>query len=78
MEGYPRIGKPPEEVAIMEKAAFFKAQADFFEAPHDGKPPIAQAFIYRSDGPPLDPDSGLRHHQLWSWDLDFGGEFGFQ
>ncbi|MCB1100426.1 MAG: N-6 DNA methylase [Verrucomicrobiae bacterium] len=51
----------------MEKAQHYGAQAVFFEAPQDGKPPIAQAFIYRSDGPPQDPDFALRHQQLWSW-----------
>ena len=67
VEGYERNGRSPEEVAIMEKAQHYGAQAVFFEAPQDGKPPIAQAFIYRSDGPPQDPDFALRHQQLWSW-----------
>jgi hypothetical protein len=67
VEEYNRNGKPPEEVAIMEKAAFYKAQAVFFEAPHDGKPPIAQAFIYRSEGPTQDSDFAHLHQRLWSW-----------
>lgn len=67
VEGYDRKGKPPEEVAIMEKALFYKAQAVFFEAPHDGKPPIAQAFIYRSEGPTQDSDFAHLHQRLWSW-----------
>ena len=29
--GYKRTGRPPEEVAIMEKAALYKADAVFFE-----------------------------------------------
>ncbi|MEI6915091.1 MAG: N-6 DNA methylase [Armatimonadota bacterium] len=65
--GYDRKGLLPEQVAIMEKAAFYKAQAVFFEAPHDGKPPLAQAFIYRSDGPAQDPDFAHLHQRLWSW-----------
>jgi hypothetical protein len=67
VKGYDRKGKPPEEVAIMEKALFYNAQAVFFEVPHDGKPPVAQAFIYRSEGPPQDPDFGHLHQRLWSW-----------
>ena len=65
--GYVRTNRPPEEVAIMEKAALYKADAVFFEAPHRGKPPIAQAFIYRSNGPVNDPAFAKRHQQLWSW-----------
>ncbi|MCX6867689.1 MAG: N-6 DNA methylase [Verrucomicrobia bacterium] len=67
VEGYDRKKLLPEQVVIMEKAAFYKAQAVFFEAPHDGKPPIAQAFIYRSDGPSQDPDFAHLHQRLWSW-----------
>ena len=67
VEGYLRNGRPPEEVAIMEKAAFYKAQAVFFETPHEGKPPIAQAFIYRSGGPSQDHDFAHLHQRLWSW-----------
>lgn len=59
--------RPPEEVVVMEKAAHYGADAVFFEAPQDGKPPVAQAFIYRSDGPAKDPDFAKRHQQLWSW-----------
>ncbi len=64
---YVRQGRPPEEVAIMEKAEHYQAQAVFFEASRDGKPAIAQAFIYRSDGPSEDADFALRHRELWSW-----------
>jgi hypothetical protein len=64
---YVNTDRPPEEVAIMEKAAHYRADAVFFEASRDGKPPVAQAFIYRSDGPPDDPKFALRHQQLWSW-----------
>ena len=67
VEGYDRNGRPPEEVAVMEKALFYKAQAVFFEAPHDGRPPVAQAFIYRSDGPAQDSDFAHLHQRLWSW-----------
>ena len=67
VQGYVNTGRPPEEVAVMEKAAHYGADAVFFEAPRDAKPSIAQAFIYRSDGPAKDPDFAKRHQQLWSW-----------
>ena len=64
---YVRANRPPEEVAIMEKAAHYHADAVFFEARRDGKPPVAQAFIYRSDGPAQTPEFAKLHQQLWSW-----------
>jgi hypothetical protein len=64
---YTKTGKPPEEVAVMEKAEHYDADAVFFEAPRDGKPPVAQAFIYRSDGPAEDADFAKLHQQLWCW-----------
>jgi molybdopterin converting factor small subunit len=67
VQGYAKAGRLPEEVAVMEKAAHYRADAVFFEAPRDGKPPVAQAFIYRSDGPAKDPDFAKLHQQLWSW-----------
>lgn len=67
VQGYVKAGHPAEEVAIIEKAAHYGADAVFFEAPHDDKPPVAQAFIYRSDGPAKDPAFAQRHQQLWSW-----------
>lgn len=65
--GYVRADRPAEEVAIMEKAEFYRADAVFFEAPRDGKAPVAQAFLYRSDGPERDPDFAELHKRLWSW-----------
>jgi N-6 DNA Methylase len=67
VQGYIRTGRPVEEVAIMEKAERYGADAVFFEAPHDGKAPVAQAFIYRSDGPAKDPNFAKLHQRLWSW-----------
>lgn len=65
---YIATGQPPDEVAVMEKAAHYGADAVFFEASRDGKPQVAQAFIYdRSDGPAKDPDFARLHQQLWSW-----------
>lgn len=67
VQGYVKIGRPPEEVEIMEKAEHYRADAAFFEAPRHGKAPVAQAFIYRSDGPVVDPDFAELHQRLWSW-----------
>ncbi len=51
----------------MEKARQYGADAVFFQAPRDGIPPVAQAFVYRSDGPVLDLHFAKLHQQLWSW-----------
>ena len=67
VQGYDNIGRPAEEVAIMEKAAHYRADAVFFQAPRDGKAPVAQAFLYRSDGPARDPNFAKLHKRLWSW-----------
>jgi len=67
VQEYPKAGRPSEVVSIMEKAEYYKATAVFFEAERDGKPPVAQAFIYVSDGPKEDPEFARRHQQLWSW-----------
>lgn len=64
---YVQAGRPAEEVVIMEKARHYGANAVFFEASRDGKAPVAQAFIYRSNGPAHDPDFGRLHQRLWSW-----------
>ena len=65
--GYVKAGRPPEEVVVMEKAIFYGADAVFFQISRNGSPPVAQAFIYRSDGPVIDPDFAKLHQQLWSW-----------
>lgn len=67
VRGYVKTGRPPEEVAVMEKAAHYDADAVFFEASRNGKPPEAQAFVYRSDDPPDDPGFAQLHQRLWSW-----------
>jgi hypothetical protein len=59
--------RPPEEVAMMEKAAAYGAHAVFFEAGRNGGPPVAQAFIFASDGPADDPEFAELHKRLWSW-----------
>lgn len=67
VRGYVKAGRPAEEVPILEKAAHYAADAVFFEASRDGKASVAQAFIYRSDGPAEDPDFSELHRKLWSW-----------
>ena len=67
VQGYDNTERPAEEVVIMEKAAHYRADAVFFEAPRDGKAPVAQVFLYRSDGPARDPDFAELHKRLWSW-----------
>ena len=67
VQGYVKAGRPPEEVAILEKAQHYGADAVFFEASRDGKAPVAQAFIYRSNGPAKEPNFPMLHRQLWSW-----------
>ena len=67
VRNYNPEGRPPEEVAMMEKAAAYKAQAVFFEAGRNGRPPIAQAFIFISDGPANDLGFAELHKRIWSW-----------
>lgn len=67
VEGYSPHGRPPEEVATMEKAAAYGAHSVFFQAEESGRPPLPQAFIYISDGPQQDPAFAELHRRLWSW-----------
>ncbi len=67
VRGYQRNGRPPEEVAMMLKAEAYGAHAVFFEAGRKGSPPLAQAFIFVSDGPANDPLFAEKHQRLWSW-----------
>lgn len=65
--GYERNERPPEEVAMIEKAAAYGAHSVFFEASRNGRPPVAQAFVFVSDGPANDPKFAELHKRLWSW-----------
>ena len=67
VQGYLRAGRPPEEVAMMEKAESYRAYAVFFEAGRNNRPPVAQAFVFISDGPADDPQFAQLHRRLWSW-----------
>ena len=67
VKGYRKNGRPPDEVAIMEKAEYYGATAVFFESGRDGRPPVAQAFIFVSQGPVRDENFAQLHKRLWSW-----------
>lgn len=67
VRGYKHVGRPPEEVVMMEKASFYGAAAVFFEAARNEKPPVAQAFIYIADSPEDDSAFAETHQKLWSW-----------
>lgn len=67
VQGYVRTDRPAEEVAMIEKAEQYEADAVFFEAPREGQVPVAQAFLYRSAGPAQEPDFAKLHRRLWSW-----------
>ena len=58
---YQRDGRPPEEIAMMEKAKTYGADAVFFEAERKGRPPVAQAFVFVSNGPANDPAFAETH-----------------
>ena len=67
VRGYQRDKFQPEEVAVMEKAEYYGADAVFFEAPRKGRPSVAQAFVFVSNGPANDPAFAEIHKRLWSW-----------
>ena len=67
VEAFDRANHQPEVVAIMEKAKHYLADGVFFEAPRDGKPPVAQAFIYRQEGAVSEEEFPKLHRRLWSW-----------
>ena len=52
---------------MMAKAEAYGAHAVFFEAGRNDRPPVAQAFVFVSDGPPDDSQFGELHKRLWSW-----------
>lgn len=67
VRGYKNEDRPPEEVVMIEKARFYGADAVFFEAARNEKPPVAQAFIYIADSLEDDPTFAETHQKLWSW-----------
>ncbi|MHB1882561.1 MAG: hypothetical protein ACYCPA_10275 [Acidithiobacillus sp.] len=52
---------------MMEKAREYGARAVFFEASRNGKPPVAQAFVFVASGPEKDREFAEMHQKLWSW-----------
>lgn len=67
VEGYNHSGRPPEEVAIMEKALSYGARAVFFEAERHGRAAVAQAFIFDASDESDDARFAELHKRLWSW-----------
>jgi hypothetical protein len=67
VSGYRPEGRPPEEVAIMEKAGAYNAQYVFFEAGQNGRPSTAQALVFVSDDSDDDQQFAILHRRLWSW-----------
>lgn len=67
VKGYDRNNRPPEEVAVMEKAASYGARAVFFEAGRHGRAPVAQAFIFDARDDLDDAAFANLHKRLWSW-----------
>lgn len=67
VENYNRSGRPPEEVAIMEKAHSYAARAVFFETERNGRAPVPQAFIFDANDGLDDTQFAELHKRLWSW-----------
>lgn len=67
VENYDRNARPPEEVAIMEKAYSYGARAVFFEAERNGRAPVPQAFIFDAKDGLDDAQFAELHKRLWSW-----------
>lgn len=67
VNGYKDAGLAPEAIAIMEKARAYSAHYVFFEASRNGRPPVAQAFVFISGGPASEAEFSELHRRLWSW-----------
>lgn len=67
VDGYVHSGRPPEEVYMIEKARAYGAHSVFFEAGQNGRPPVAQAFIFISNDTDNDTEFAELHKRLWSW-----------
>lgn len=65
--GYVPTGRPPEEVATMEKARRYGAHSVFFEAGRNGRAPVPQAFVFVSKDGTDDKEFADLHKRLWSW-----------
>lgn len=60
-------GRPPEEVAVVEKAATYGARAVFFEAGRHGRAAVAQALVFDIADHRDDQQFAELHKRLWSW-----------
>ena len=67
VKGYRDVALAPEQRAIMEKAESYRAHSVFFEASRNGRPPVAQAFVFVSEGLASDEKFADLHKRLWSW-----------
>jgi len=67
VDGYDPAGRPPEEVAIIEKARSYGARAAFFEAGRHGRAPVAQALVFDAKTHSDDREFAELHKRLWSW-----------
>jgi hypothetical protein len=67
VDGYAPAGRPPEEVATMEKARVYGAHSVFFEASRNGRAPVPQAFVFVSKDGSDDKAFAELHKRLWSW-----------
>ena len=67
VDGYSPLGRPPEEVDLMERARAYEACAVFFEAARHGRAPVAQALVFDTRVAPDDSDFAKLHKRLWSW-----------
>jgi hypothetical protein len=65
--GFRELNLPPDQYVIMEKAEHYQAHSVLFEAGRNGRPPMAQAFVYVSDEPGKSLDFAALHKRLWSW-----------
>ncbi|MCY3753349.1 MAG: N-6 DNA methylase [Alphaproteobacteria bacterium] len=66
IDGYDPLGRPPEEVGLMERARDYGAFAVFFEASRHGRAPVAQALVFKTVTPDDNAFAKL-HQRLWSW-----------
>ena len=65
--GYQDAVLTPEQTVVVEKAQTYGAQYVFFEAGRNGRPPVAQAFVFVSDGSTNNDAFAEVHKRLWSW-----------
>ena len=64
VRGYVSDGRPPEEVALMERAQSYGARAVFFETARHGRAPVAQALIFDGRDEPDDDRFAELHRRL--------------